>query len=291
MSRRNKLLLWFLGVFRPRIRLAVGSMKQTSPKMRPLGLTKKNLCKTLNQAVSQYWTLKIDWKHLKTKYHHEGYFFFPLLACRRKCGRMEPQSHTRWNLRGGWRLMMCVHTREHARARRRCSDRSHNIRPPRPPISPRAPATGIDCHAAVRTFNIHYQRDQEPPTPCLCLLKKRPFRSAFSQFKWQLWGETKKGAGVWGLAGLCHIREVNSHYRKTRRNKRKRLKSLNATGVQRGTVVCGSQHVDEEKTTADGFMAGKMEIVTSENMSSLLFGRYRLCYCPPTIESLVSNFW
>lgn len=113
---------------------------------------------------------------------------------------MEPQSHTRWNLWGGMqtndvcaRVRVCA--RAHACVRRRCLDRSHNIRPPRPPISPRAPATGIDCHAAVRTFNIHYQRDQEPPTPCLCLLKKRPFRSAFSQFKWQLRGETKKGGG------------------------------------------------------------------------------------------------
>lgn len=86
-------------------------------------------------------------------------------------------------------------------------------------------------------------------------------------------GKQKKGQGEVGGGGLSHIREVNSHYRKTRWNKRKRLKSLNATGVQRGTVVCESQHVDKGKTTADGFMAGKMELMTSEHMSPLLFGR------------------
>lgn len=131
---------------------------------------------------------------------------------------MEPQSHTRWNLRGGMQTNdVCVRVcaRAHACVRRRCLDRSHNIRPPRPPISPRAPATGIDCHAAVRTFNIHYQRDQEPPTPCLCLLKKRPFRSAFSQFKWQLRGETKKKGGGGGSGGSATserlIRIIGKH--------------------------------------------------------------------------------
>lgn len=66
-----------------------------------------------------------------------------------------------------------------------------------------------------------------------------------------------------GLRGLSHIREVNSHYRKTRRNKRKCLKSPNASSVRRGMTVCENQHVDSEKTTADGLMAGTLEVMTT----------------------------
>lgn len=103
---------------------------------------------------------------------------------------------------GGYRLMMCVW--------RRCLDRSHNIRPPRLPISPYAPATGIDCYAVVRTFNIHYQRGCEPLMLCLCLLKEQPFRSVFCQ---NILDKVEKG--------LCNIRKVTSSYGKIGINKRK----------------------------------------------------------------------